>query len=210
MTTDFQLISRDALAEFRRQRQELGFTFDLPATSLGLPEMIKARVMRLSLLDKAAVQRLPQDAQEKVWAGLKAVRDERKKLERSGDLEQEPESLLEASMRNERIVPAANAYCIASFVAPKLTDDLRKVDNETWHVDDIELEDRVSFYLACNDADSDQAKKLKLFRPSGTVEAQGHVIRVADAGDDVPAYATGEAATATFRPADVDLGGVRG
>jgi hypothetical protein len=174
---EFSVISREAVLEHRRKQQDIGFTFPLAATSLGMDEPIRARVRRLSLLDKAAVDRLSQDAQELVWAGIKVMRDERKRRERSGDDEIEPETLEESLAQSEKTMPAANAFCVASFIEPRLVATQREVAQVpgSWWVEDIHEDDRLAFWIACNDSSSDQAKRLKMFRPSGTIEASGFV-----------------------------------
>lgn len=163
--------SRKAFNEFRAKQIELGFEFPLTATSLGreATETLVAHVRRISLMDRAAIGRLDPNVQEVVWQGLKAVREERRKLVNDGR-DGDPESLMDVVMANERVLPAADAYCVASFITPKLVAteaDLSRPGNEdAYLVTDIAAEDRIDFFMACSDADYDGAKKLKLFRPS--------------------------------------------
>lgn len=164
--------SRKAFNDFRTKQIELGFEFPLTATSIGreASEVLVAHVRRISLMDRAAIGRLDPNVQEVVWQGLKAVREERRKLVNDGN-DGDPESLMDAVMANERVLPAADAYCVASFITPRLfgteTELSRYTGEEVAYlVTDLAAEDRVDFFMACSDADHDGAKKLKLFRAS--------------------------------------------
>lgn len=166
--SDFSTISRSALLEHRRKQLEDGYLFPLTATSIGMDEVLKARVRRLTILDRAAIESLPQHVQQAVWEGNKEA--ERMSKQMAG---QDPQSLIESATKNETILPAANAWAIASFIEPRLvaTEPELSGASGAWVVDDIAAEDRVSFFLACMDADSTSARQLKLFRP----KTPGHV-----------------------------------
>lgn len=159
--------SREAFLTFRQKQIELGYEFPLSASSMGKAEVWKARVRRISLMDRGAIDMLHPLVQGQIWEGLKVLREETRRRNRDGI--DDPESLLEVLANNERILPAADAFCVASFIDPILVlhpSDLARFP-DAYLVTDIAPEDRVAFFLACSDADSEAAKKLKLFRPSG-------------------------------------------
>lgn len=175
--------SREAFLAFRQKQVELGFEFPLTASSVGKSEQWKARVRRLSLMDRASIDALPSLVQAQIWEGLKVLREETRRRNRDGI--DDPESLIEVLANNERVLPAADAFCIASFIDPPLvyrTDELNRFPN-AYLVTDIRPEDRVSFFLACSDADSEAAKKLKLFRPDreSPIDVEPAPTRTADA-----------------------------
>jgi hypothetical protein len=167
--SSFRSITRQAIIEHRERQQRDGFTFPLAATSLGMPEVQLARVRRLTTMDRAAIEQLPQDVQAKVWDGLRIVQEERRRADGGED----PRSLLEAVTNNEKVLPAANAYCIASFIDPVLVASEAELAQHpnAMLVDDIAAEDRVTFFWACNDPNSEAARSMKLFRPPVEADA---------------------------------------
>jgi hypothetical protein len=154
------LPSRDALLDHQRRQREDGYTFPLAATSLGMDTMILARVRRLSTTDRAAIEALPTAVQETVWSGIKAFAASIK----DG---QDAQSLIEAAAKNDEQRKAADGFCIAAFIEPPLvaTEAELATNPGAYLVTDIAAEDRISFMYACLDADSVQAKQLKMFRP---------------------------------------------
>jgi hypothetical protein len=153
----------DALRRHKQDRLENGYLFPLNATSIGLPEVIHARVRRLNSMDEAAINTLPQDMQETIWQGLKEFQAEQKKAAGMED----PQNLVEMMANNKKILKTADAWCLAAFIHPRLVrSDAEITGPDTWNVEDVEAEDRVAIFMACMDADSDQVKKLKLFRPT--------------------------------------------
>lgn len=181
---DQKLPTRSALLKHRRDQQELGYTYTLAATSIGLAEPIVARIRRLNLLDRAAISQLPTDVQQTVWDGLKDLQAEQKRLQAEGG---DPESLLDSVRNNERMLKAADPFCVAAFIEPALVADEHDLPAhpDAWVVSDIAPEDRLSIFIMCADAESEQAKKLKLFRPRSVI--------------DVPSRETGAVATTPIR-----------
>jgi hypothetical protein len=155
----FSLPSRDALREHKLRVIEDGYEFPLAATSIVYGQEIKIRAHRLSTTDRAAIDALPTTIQETVWAGIKKFAN----LVKDGG---EPNSLAEAAARNDEIRKAADGFCIAAFIEPRLVATEAEVAGVpgAWCVNDIEAEDRISFLYACLDADSPQAKQLRPFR----------------------------------------------
>lgn len=156
------LPSHEMIKRLREERLLNGFTFPLTATSVGLDDVIYARVRRISSLDEAAINQLPQDMQKVVWDGLQEFQEQQKA---SADLP-DPQSLVEAMANNKKILATANAWCRASFIHPKLVmTEAEITDENTWLVESVDAEDRVALFMASLDADSPQVKKLKMFRP---------------------------------------------
>lgn len=162
MTSMFALPTREAMAEHKRRALEDGYVFPLAATSIVQGTEIKARVRRLTTTDRAAIEALPNDVQATVWAGIKEFQAEQQRISDEG----EAQSLLDAVKSNTRVLPAADALCIAAFIEPRLVAAAADLATHpgAYLVDDIEPEDRISFLHACLDADSASAKQLKLFR----------------------------------------------
>ncbi len=171
MTDGLKFISRDALLEHRRRQREDGYLFPLTATSIGLDEPLVAHVRRLNLTDRAAIDLLPQDVQGVVWEGVKEF-DKLQKANRAG--KDSPDSLDEAILNNEKSMKAADAFCIAAFIEPKLvaTEADLPANGAAYVVTDIAAEDRIGLFMVCVDADSARAKNLKMFRrqPSPAVQ----------------------------------------
>lgn len=158
------LPSRDAIRKLKRERIENGMLFPLTATSIGLEEPIQARIRRVTTVDRAVLEQLPQDLQDTLYAGMTEFQRE---MKNAGDAP-DPQSLIEMMTNNDKIVRAANAWCKAAFIHPRLVDAEHEItDEHTWLVTDIEPEDRVAVLMLSLDADSPQIKKLKLFRPQG-------------------------------------------
>jgi hypothetical protein len=166
-------------------------------------------------MDKAIVSGLPAQAQEAIWAGIRVLRDAQKKRRQQGDEPGEFESFEEMIAANDKTMPGANAYCLASFIDPPLVEFEHQVDEvagSLW-VEDIHEDDRLAFWIACQDPTSDQAKRLKMFRPSGAIEAHGSVTDVGyqsahePARVHVPARPVEPVATAAVGdPGDADRG----
>ena len=152
--------SRDQLIEQKRLTNENGYTFPLAATSIVQGTDLTARVRRLSTTDRASINALPTAIQETVWAGIQKFAD----MVNDGG---KPDSLIEAATRNDEIRKAADGFCIAAFIEPRLVATEADLTGNpgAYLVSDIEAEDRISFMYACLDADSAQAKQLKTFRP---------------------------------------------
>lgn len=173
----FTLPTRAALLEHRRRQTEDGYLFPLAATSIGMDDLLQARVRRLNTTDRASIEQLPQAAQEIVWRGMKEFEAEQKKLTEQG----KADSLIEAVTSNEKVLLAANALVIAAFIEPVIVATEAEVRDGAWTVDDVAAEDRISFFFACADADSASAKQLKLFRPKPSVDVPGGTVGRLDA-----------------------------
>jgi hypothetical protein len=161
MTDGLKFISRDALLEHRRRQREDGYLFPLTATSIGLDETMTAHVRRLNLTDRAAIDLLPKDVQGVVWEGVKEF-DKLQKASKAG--RDSPDSLDEAILNNEKSMKAADAFCIAAFIEPRLVATEADLTDGAYVVTDIAAEDRIGLFMICVDADSARAKNLKLFR----------------------------------------------
>jgi len=161
--------SRAALLKHKRDQQELGLEFPLAATSIGMERQIVARIRRLSLVDRSTIKDLPEPVQAVVWEGLKDLQKEQKRLQEEGG---DPQSLLEGLKNNERMLLAADPFCVAAFIEPQIVaTEADLADNpDAWVVTDLAPEDRLSIFLICADAESEQAKRLKLFRPRRVID----------------------------------------
>lgn len=168
MGTLHSLPTRAALVEHRRRQIEDGFLFPLTATSIGSGDTWTARVRRITLTERATIELIPTDLQAAVMAGLKEVQ----KAVAEADQRAENQSLLDTVKENGRVLPAADAFCVASFIEPQLvlTDADLATNPDAWVVTDIAAEDRIGWFLACVNAQSEQAKSLKMFRPATPVD----------------------------------------
>lgn len=156
--------------EFIEHQHERTFTFPLYASSVGRKDVFKAVVHRLSLMDRASIGHLPDTLQNEVWLNLK---DAQKDIQKMSDEGTEPKDITEALARTDKYARAANLYCEAAFIKPKITVDKRKedLDNGVMHVERINAEDRIQFMLACNDAESEAARRFVRFREQSTSDA---------------------------------------
>lgn len=170
MSERFTVISRDKMIAARKNSMEKGFWFPLETTSIQVGEEIKVNVRRISMMDKAILEILPLNVQNVVWEGLQEYQREVKKAQAAGD----PQSLAEAVRNNSQALKAADAWCIASFIRPRIvrTEDELALYPDAWLLDDIAPEDRVSLMQACTDSSSDAAKLLKTFREEPQADAR--------------------------------------
>lgn len=158
------LPSREAIRKHRQERLENGMLFPLNATSIGLEDTIYARIRRITTLDRAVIAGLPNDLQETLFQGI----NEFQQAMKNADGREDPQSMLEMLANNDTILEAADTWCTAAFIHPKLVKTEAEIDSPTtWLVADVEPEDRVAVFMLSLDADSPQVKKLKLFRPAG-------------------------------------------
>lgn len=170
------ITSLPSYKEMKRHQREVienGFIFPLNASSIGKPDTIHVRVRRLSTVDRAAINALPQDMQQTIFKGIKELQRVQKE-----NNNQEPEDILEMLANNEDILKTANAWCLASFIYPRLVESASMIPDESesgevvWALDAVHEEDRIALLLAAMDADSAQNKKLKMFRPTWGNAAQ--------------------------------------
>lgn len=185
-THERRLKSRNELLQHRKAVQEMGFEFPLTATSLGLPgdELQYARVRRITISDQAAIDQLPDHLQRAVNEGLDYLEKEQQRLMES---EGSTTTLQDRSRNASRFLPAANAFCLATFIDPPLVATERELADhpDAWVVTDIDSADRVDWFFACLNADSEAAKKLKPFRPRSITDVEGGPV----GNDDRPATA---------------------
>ena len=165
--------NRQEVKAHRRNQQEAGFTFKLSATGLGLPEdeQDEVRVKRLSLRDAAAFSMIPDDMQAVVNRGLQLIEDTQKKSREEG---RSTETLRDRLKGNEDMLRAADAFCIVTFIEPKLyatEADLEDAgDSDGWVVTDIHPDDRIDILFANLDADSSAAKKFRTYTPRSVID----------------------------------------
>lgn len=155
----------DELLDHRQAQQRDGYTFPLSASSLG-GGMFEVHVRRIALIDRASLKQLPQHLQETVWAGLKELREQNDKRRKAGG--QPAQSLVEELKENETAIKAARAFAEASFlglVKGDREEELTGVKLQRVLDGGISEEDQLAFFVASTDAESEQAAKLKLFRP---------------------------------------------
>ncbi len=186
---------RNALLENRRRQREDGYMFEFTASNLGIPEddQIKpGRVRRLNLADRATIDALPTHLQSTVWEGVKEF-EKLQKANKAG--KEDPQSLSEAVMNNQKSLRAANAFCVAAFISPVIVVTEEEFERNTeaqYVVTDIAEEDRINVFMLCLDGDSEQAKKLKLFRPERPADAAARptgAVAPTPIGDHEPAVA---------------------
>jgi len=178
MVSDF----RRALEKHRRDQQELGFEFELVASSLGRAEPLKARVRRVTMNDPDAFEQLSMPVQRVVQEGISELRAEQRRSGRD-----ETESVEETMRGNRKVLRAADAFAKASFISPVLVDTDREADaleadgQEAAVVTQIHADDRIRWFIICQDADSMAAAKLKLFRPKSVIDVAGRPTQPAEA-----------------------------
>jgi hypothetical protein len=167
---EHRLKSRNEMRAHRKNIQELGFEFPLTATSLGLTgdDVQVARVRRITLTDQAAINQIPQDSRRLVNAGLDYVEQQQRKIAEEGIT---TETLEDRVRNNTRVLPAADAFCLVTFLEPMLVATEAELEQfpDAWVVGtDIDAADRIDWFFACLNADSEAAKKLRPFRPRPT------------------------------------------
>lgn len=181
--------------EFLEHRKEQEFTFPLFASSIGRRTTFRVKARRLTLMDRASLGFLPDHLQNDVWRQLKAASREMQKLQDSGA---EPGDINEALANNDANLRVANIFCVHGIIEPKFVADKRdeRPQDGVLHVEWIAPEDRIAFMIACNDADSEQARHFATFRAEST--------------DDVPRRQGGEVLGREAQPDVRDAGaGVR-
>lgn len=153
--------------------------FTLTASSIGRKSPFKATVRRLTMVDRASLGDMPEDAANFVWKRLQKLKGEMDELTDAGAT---PKDITEQFAQNDKHIQAANLFCVAGFVDPTLVLEPEREDiaRRRFHVSRIQVEDRLAFMLACQDADSAFARRFELFRdaPAGDVPAdpQGAVL----------------------------------
>lgn len=165
-----KLPTRSEVMERRREEHD-GIDFEFKATMAGF--VGKAR--RLPLNDRASYGIMPTAIQDRVIFLLNKGRSR-------NDTPGTPLTLkrqIEDVAGNEDL---ANAYCLASVVEPRLTDDPAAVDEDAgvWHVEDLHILDRVAVMNWNLGNDETAGDRVKAFR----YVPGGPLVRVAaPAGD---------------------------
>lgn len=184
MSSNIRALSRQAYLQHQKDLREKGLEFPLAASSIGHADPLYARVRRINTTDRAAIEALPTAIQDVVWRGIK-------EFEKQTKTATPAQSLIEAAIKNESQMSAADGYCIAAFMGiyqgdEQLASGLVATEAdliespEAWVVTDIEAEDRISFFYACIDADSASAKQLKTFRGSAKEHVPASQARAVD------------------------------
>lgn len=166
-----RLLNRNELRRRKQNAQGLGFEFRLSETSIVAGEEQVARVRRITLTDQASINQLPDTLQRVVNDGLAYVENEQKRVQEEG---LSTDTLEDRVKNNTRLLPAADAFCLATFVEPKLVATEAELAQfpDAWLVADIEPADRIDWFMACLNADSEAAKKLKPFRPKSVIDVE--------------------------------------
>lgn len=153
--------------DFIQHRSEREFTFPLFASSIGRRTTFRVKARRLSIMDRASLGFLPDHLQNEVWKQLKAASRELQKMQDAGA---EPKDIHEALANNDANLRVANIFCIYGIIEPTFVADKRDEDpsQRKLHVEWIAPEDRIAFMIACNDADSEQARHFATFREERT------------------------------------------
>jgi len=168
-THEQRLLSRREMIAHKTNQQKNGFEFPLSATFLGIPEdeQPKARVRRISLSSQASIDQIPSHLQDAVNRGLEELAEVQKRVREDGT---STETLRDRISNNEAILPAANAYCLAVFIEPRLTEHEADATDEIWWVEDLAAEDRLDIFYANLNADSAAAKKFRIYRPKPVID----------------------------------------
>lgn len=181
----------DELLDHRRAQQQDGYLFPLKASSLGGDTQYEVHARRIVLVDRASLKQLPEHLQQIVWEGLNELRTATRDKAKSGG----PKSLVEELKDNEVALKAARAFAEASFLGLVKGDREQALDGPKLQRalnEAISEEDQLAFFIASTDAESEQAEKLKIFRPRSqdavsdgeTMPAPEKTIRPVDAAPE--------------------------
>ena len=128
---------------------------------------------------------IPEYLQDQVNQGLKVVEKAQEEARQNGISD---DTLRDRGRNNRRVLPAADAYCVATFVTPRLAfteDDAERYerdeqywidnhvdddDREVWTIDMVDAEDRIDWFMANLDADRAKAMNHRRFRPRSVVD----------------------------------------
>lgn len=175
----------DEFLDHADKRRENLFKFPLHVSSLGRSKIWKVVCRRISIMDRASLDMLPNHLQDEIWKALRRMDKEREKMQRAG---REPQNIRQALANNESYLRVADTFVSVAFLDPKITLDKSKENpgERTLHIDRIAEEDRIAFLLGCQDGDSEEARQFELFHPEseGTVPAgnNGPVVEDASVG----------------------------
>lgn len=193
LAPDFDI---DEFLEHEEQRRENVFTFPLHVSSIGRSKIWKVVARRVSIMDRASLDLLPDTLQDEVWKSLKRMEKEREKLQKAGA---EVKSIHQALANNASFLRTADTFVSVAFVDPKIVLDKSQEDPRArvLHIDRVAEEDRIAFLLACQDGDSEEARKFELFRPESESDVPGR-----DDGavvEDAPVRPAGDAPAGGFQ-----------
>jgi hypothetical protein len=151
------------IEEFIEHRNEREFTFPLHASSIGRKQVFEVKCRRLQIMDRASLGFLPDALQNRVWEQLKQTQREIQKQQAAGA---EPENIQEALSNIDGQLKLADIFCEYGWLEPKVTRTQGAEDlaGGVLHVGRFAPEDRIAYLLACNDADSEQARHFATFR----------------------------------------------
>lgn len=193
MDHDFQV----DIDEFISHQDEREFWFRLPASSIGRRNAWKFRARRPNLFDRASMNYLPTHLQDDVWRKLRQFQRDAQKLQDAGT---DAKSMNEQLANNEANLKVADLFCTIGFVDPTLVLDAKDENTaqRVLHVERVKPEDRIAYLMACNDADSEQAKLFERFRGEsvpdasrgdhGTVATPAPLRPAGDAGEPRPEH----------------------
>lgn len=182
--------SLESFVDLQERKKNKPMTFPLHASSIGHKTVQKALVRRLTLLDDAENGTLPDALQNEALA---AVRKLHRAQEKSSAAGEGSDAVMEQSNR-ALLIDAANKVVRAGFIDPQIVLDAADEDlaNRKMHISRIDREDRISFFVACQDGNSEQARLLGFREESAS---------------DVPGRDNGAvAAVAPVRPAGAPIG----
>lgn len=188
MTTSFPI------DEFLAHQEHDTFTFPLHASSIGRKEIFRVTCRRLEVTDRASLNFLPNKLQNQVWSQLRSTQREIAARQEAG---QEPKDINEALANIEDNIRIADLICEYGWIDPKVTRDPAKEDtaNGVVWIGRFKGADRIAYLVACNDADSEQARHFRI-----TSERPDDAVSDRQGGEVVP--------NATVRPAGDAASGV--
>lgn len=165
--SDFDL---DAFLTHQEESKDLPLKFPLHASSVGKRDVWKVLTRRLSMINRAEVAFLPDHLQAFVWEQLKVSQ---KEIEKARKKNFEPRTMNEALANNENLLKVADLFVMAAFVDPQivLNKEDEDINQRKLHIDRIQPEDRMAFWIACRDAESEQARLFETFRPEPANDA---------------------------------------
>ena len=158
--------------EFLEHRAEREFTFPLYASSIGRRSVFRVKARRLQIMDRAALGFLPSTLQNEVWLQLKAASRDIQRLQDSGA---EPKDINEALANNEKQLQMADILCKYGWIEPSVTLEEREHNpaQGVIYIGHIAAEDRIAYLIACNDADSEQARSFRTLREESDAAVPG-------------------------------------
>lgn len=149
--------------EFLKHQTYDTFKFPLHAGSIGRKTPFEVTCRRLEVTDRASLGFLPSNLQDRVWKQLKQTVREITERENAG---QEAKDINEALANIDDQLKVADILCEYGWIDPKVTRDPAKEDHAhgvVW-IGRFKGADRIAYMLACNNADSEQARLFRVIR----------------------------------------------